>query len=126
MKRLTVIILILLACTSISIAQTALKFKAYTFRYSYQLPDGTMSKATDFQATSILITVVGNRICFYSQEKQTYDVVLSEELLDKNGEEYMYYSCIDKDGKNCIVMYCPQPDGDPCGLSHIQICPGHM
>lgn len=101
-------ILLLITCFYAQNTQAqVIKKKAVYFTFRI-LESGVWSDWEEFVSSDVLIVVdaTENRIKIFSKEEQVYDVISSEEpYIDKDGDEFIEFTCIDNEGLRCTVVF---------------------
>lgn len=87
---------------------TAQVVKVETTSLSYRYKDDNLkwSKWSDFEETSVLVSIDPDkdRIIVYSKKTQVFDVLDSEgKKTDEDGDNFYSFLCRDEEGKKCRV-----------------------
>jgi len=105
-NRSIVLTLILFLFLSISASGQVYKLKSSSFSSKYKINDYKWSDWSEWEETSVLITmdIDKERITIYSKETQVYDVAENEgETIDDDGDKTLSFFCVDKEGLTCRV-----------------------
>lgn len=102
MKK-SLLFLMLISFSLLGTCQNVLKYRAYSFGYSYQLDNGKFTEL-EVSPSDVLITVAGDRIRIYATETETYDVVHNSTDTDNEGNTYLIFGCVDENGKRCTIQ----------------------
>ena len=69
---------------------------------------GDWEEWSDWEETNLLVKfdISNLRITIYSEEKQVYDIIRSEDAVtDESGDTIYVFQCVDADGVECTVKF---------------------
>jgi hypothetical protein len=99
------------------VTSSAQIYRLRTTAYAVTSTDenGTWEDWSDWTDISLLVTLdIDNvRVTIYSDPKEVYDVIDSEEgTVDADGDSVYKFTCLDKDGVECTVKFMQRDSQD--------------
>lgn len=122
MKKTIMACLVILATILTVAAQSkgVVKFRTTTFAYKFLEEDG-WEEWSDWYSENALIVFdsTKQRVKIFSQEKQIYDIIHREEIVEGDNDVAFLWDCINEDGDECSLKLCKRYRDD--GSSYLQL-----